>query len=58
MGFQITTDISSKTELVFFLFKVSFKIKHKDVWKGWFLSETNNKGNYLQRKVFLGVLDH
>ena len=60
MGFQITTDISSKTELVFFLFKVSFKRKHKGVLKGWFLSETNNKVTKItyKEKFFLEFLDH
>ena len=60
MGFQITNDISSKHELVLFLFKVSFKRKDKDVWKGWFLSETNNKVTEItyKEKCFLEVLDH
>ena len=60
MGFQITTDISSKTELVVFLFKVSFKRKHKDVWKGWFLGETNNKVTKItyKEKYFLKFLDY
>ena len=60
MGFQITTDISSKIELVLFLFKVSFKRKHKDVWKDQFLSETNNKVMEItyKEKCFLEFLDH
>ena len=43
-----------------FLFKVSFKRKHKDVWKGWFLGETNNKVTKItyKEKYFLKFLDH
>ena len=45
---------------MFFLFKVSFKRKHKYVWKGWFLSETNNKVTEItyKEKCFLEFLDH
>ena len=45
---------------MFFHSKVSFKRKHKDVWKGWFLSETNNKVTEItyKEKCFLEFLDH
>ena len=45
---------------MFFHFKVSFKRKHKDVWKCWFLSETNNKVTEItyKEKCFLEFLDH
>ena len=46
--------------MVLFLFKVSFKRKHKDVWKRLVLSETKNKVTEItyKEKCFLEFLDH